>query len=80
MDSIKLQSDESLKTVFYDGHNLVLFYSCIYETKFSKLKYFAEQMLFVFGNFFAHEISKISWLSLELCITNFYIENQTYDQ
>jgi hypothetical protein len=50
MEIIELQSDESLKTAFHNGHNLVQFYSSLCEKKFSKIKYFAKQMLSVFGS------------------------------
>lgn len=50
VDIIELQSDESLKAAFHNGHNLVQFYSSHCETKFSKIKYFAKQMLSVFGS------------------------------
>jgi len=41
LELIELQSDESLKTAFHVAHNLIQFYSSRYDSKFSKIKYFA---------------------------------------
>jgi len=50
MEIIELQIDESFKTAFHDAYNLVQFYSSLCETKFNKIKYFAQKMLNVFGS------------------------------
>lgn len=42
-------------TVFHDGHSLVLFYSSLCETKFSKIFYLAKQMLSVFRSTYTCE-------------------------
>lgn len=49
IEFIESQSDESLKTAFHEGHNLVRSYSSRCETKFGKLNYYAKQTLSVFG-------------------------------
>jgi len=50
MEIIELQSDRSLKTAFHDDHNLIQFYLSLYDSKFSKIKYFAKTILTVFGS------------------------------
>lgn len=38
-----------LKTIIRDAHDFVRLYSSLYETNFNKIKYFANNMLTVFG-------------------------------
>lgn len=75
MEIIKLQCDESLKTVFHDSHNLVQLYSSLCgEKKFSKVKYFSKQMLSVFGSTYTCEQT----FSLMECRKNKYTSRLTY--